>query len=115
MSATSFAAEFDKGAQAALALLALAGAPGRATTIAAAPEAATPDASDDYQRGAAEARRLLGAMAAPAAVGGTGAPRGPTAIASDLSRRSAADDDPHERAKGAAEARRLLGIKVADG
>jgi hypothetical protein len=114
MSATSFAAEFDKGAQAALALLALAGAPGRAATTAAQPEAAASDASDDYQRGAAEAQRPLGAIAAPADAGGAGAPRRSTAEASDLSRRPAADDDPHERAKGAAEARRLLGIKVAD-
>ena len=60
MSATLSAAEFEKGAQAALALLALAGAPGRATKTAAAPEAASSDASDDYHRGAAEARRLLG-------------------------------------------------------
>jgi hypothetical protein len=97
-----FAAEFDKGAAAARALLALIGAAGSATMAAPWPEAPLPDASDDYQRGAAEARRLLGIRATPA---GLGAP------ASSL--RSAAELDDGECEKGAAEARRLLGIAAA--
>jgi hypothetical protein len=112
MSEAVSTAEFDAGARGALALLALISAPGRQTKVAARPEAAAPGAFDDYERGAAEARRLLGVMAPPAGAGETGAPRRSTAEASDLSHRSAADDDPHERAKGAAEAQLLLGIKI---
>jgi hypothetical protein len=90
--------EFDKGAQGARALLTLIGAPGRQTKAAARPETASPEASDDYQRGAAEARRLLGIRAEPSGAGGDASSPGSAA----------------GREKGAAEARRLLGIEIAD-
>lgn len=109
------AAEFDKGAQAARALLALAGAPTRSPGVAAAAigaesgpiarvslASASRDASDEYERGAMEARRLLGR---------TSAAGGSSALASLP--RSTANAVDGDREKGAAEARRLLGIAGA--
>lgn len=114
MSVTISPAELDKGAQGARALLALVGAPKSETKAATLLKTASPKASDnddDYERGAAEARRLLDVKTAPTDAAKAGAPSRSTAGASSL--RSGSDDDPRERAKGAAEARRLLGMKTA--
>ena len=92
------AAEFDKGAQGARALLARAGVHGRSTPAAARPLAASPDAVDAYERGAAAARSLLALMGAPAAYQGSPRERG-----------AASADAPGDHERGAAEARRLLG------
>lgn len=100
MSEAISTAEFDAGARGALALLALIGAPTSATKGAVRPEAASP-ASDDYARGAAEARALLGTRGEPDGEGGAAS-----------SPRSAAGVAVDERQKGAAEARRLLGIEI---